>query len=101
MKRWTGAPTMPISTLTMEKTTLMRRTTLWRRVAFSERVPLKRIGVGHEGKTWQVYDTGPRDATGSPLVCLPPIAGTADIFFRQCLALSVRGYRVLSVEAPP
>ena len=21
----------------------------------------------------QVYDTGPRDATGSPLVCLPPI----------------------------
>ena len=24
---------------------------------------------------WQVYDTGPRDATGSPLVCLPPIGG--------------------------
>ena len=85
----------------------------------------------------QVYDTGPRDATGSPLVCLPPIgkhttfmpfthfnvskklflAGTADVFYRQCLALSVRGYRylqhaideqhmvlhprVLSVESPP
>merc|ERR1719507_2934400 len=53
------------------------------------------------GKTWQVYDTGPRDATGSPLVCLPPIAGTADVFYRQCLALSVRGYRVLAVESPP
>ena len=24
-------------------------------------------------RLWQVYDTGPRDATGSPLVCLPPI----------------------------
>jgi len=69
--------------------------------SFRASVPLKRIGVGHEGKVWQVYDTGPRDATGSPLVCLPPIAGTADIFYRQCLALSVRGYRVLSVESPP
>jgi len=68
--------------------------------SFRASVPLKRIVVGEEGKTWQVYDTGPRNASGSPLVCLPPIAGTADVFFKQCLALSVRGYRVLAVEAP-
>ena len=37
----------------------------------------------------------------SPLVCLPPISGTADLFFRQCMALSVRGYRVISVQWPP
>jgi len=36
----------------------------------------------------------------SPLLCLPPIAATADVFFRQCLALSSRGYRVLSVSWP-
>jgi len=69
--------------------------------SFRASVPLKKIGVGTEGKIWQVYDTGPRDATGSPLVCLPPIAGTADVFYKQCLGLSVRGHRVLAVEAPP
>ena len=37
----------------------------------------------------------------SPLVCLPPISGTADLFFRQCMAMSVRGYRVISVQWPP
>ena len=37
----------------------------------------------------------------SPLVCLPPISGTADLFFRQCLALAVRGYRVIAVQWPP
>lgn len=66
-------------------------------------------------KTWHVYDTGPRGTgnghvhvsdngprlTGSsPLLCLPPISGTADVFFKQCLALSSRGYRVISVQWP-
>lgn len=68
--------------------------------SFRASVPLKRIGVGEEGLTWQVYDTGPRGTSGSPLLCLPPTAGTADIFYKQLLALSARGYRVLSVEAP-
>eukprot|EP00092_Neocalanus_flemingeri_P008519 GFUD01009177.1.p1 GENE.GFUD01009177.1~~GFUD01009177.1.p1 ORF type:complete len:283 (+),score=74.21 GFUD01009177.1:59-907(+) len=68
-------------------------------VSFRGSVPLKKITIGDDGKTWQVYDSGSRDS-GSPLVCLPPIAGTADIFFKQCLALSVRGYRVLAVEWP-
>lgn len=67
--------------------------------SFRGSVPLRRITIGDEGKTWQVYDTGPREA-GSPLVCLPPISGTADVFFKQCLALSVRGYRVLAAEWP-
>jgi len=68
--------------------------------SFRGSVPLKKINIGEDGKTWQVYDSGPKEA-GSPLICLPPIAGTADIYFRQCLALSVRGYRVLSIEWPP
>ena len=67
--------------------------------SFRGSVPLRKITIGDDGKTWQVYDTGPRES-GSPLVCLPPIAGTADVFFKQCLALSVRGYRVLAAEWP-
>jgi len=68
--------------------------------SFRGSVALKKIAIGDSGATWQVYDTGPRES-GSPLVCLPPIAGTADIFFKQCLALSGRGYRVLAAEWPP
>ena len=40
-------------------------------------------------QTWHVYDTGcgPSSVGSSPLLCLPPIAATADVFFRQCLGL--------------
>lgn len=47
---------------------------------------------------WVVYDAGPRHVH-SPLVCLPPVCGTADVFFRQLLDLSQAGYRVISVRA--
>lgn len=70
--------------------------------SFRSSVPLKHIPVGENCKVWQIYDTGPRDSRSpAPLVCIPPISGTADVFFYQCLALSVRGYRVLSVSSPP
>lgn len=36
-------------------------------------------------QTWHVYDTGAIATGSSPLLCLPPIAGTADVFFKQCL----------------
>ena len=67
--------------------------------SFRGSIPLKKITV-EEDKTWEVFDTGPRGQGSSPLVCIPPISGTADMFFRQCLALSVRGYRVISVQWP-
>lgn len=35
-----------------------------------------------------------------PVICLPPVSGTADIFFKQALALSAKGVRVISAEAP-
>jgi len=46
---------------------------------------------------WQLFDCGPRDQT-CPLVCLPPVSGTADVYFLQCLALSAKGYRVIAVR---
>lgn len=48
---------------------------------------------------WKIYDCGPKSVT-CPLVCLPPVSGTADVFFKQALALSAKGIRVISAEAP-
>lgn len=33
-----------------------------------------------------------------PLVCLPPVSGTADVFFKQILSLSAKGIRVIAVR---
>ena len=50
-----------------------------------------------EDKVWTVYDAGPKTVR-CPLVFLPPASGTADVFFKQILALSSLGYRVMSVS---
>ena len=55
------------------------------------------IVVDKTNQPWTVYDAGPRHVR-SPLVCLPPVCGTADVFFRQLLDLSTAGYRVISVR---
>jgi len=73
---------------------------------FRASVPLKAISVDaqHPDKHWKLFDCGPRDvssAKGVPLVCLPPVSGTADSFFTQCVNLSRHGYRVIGVEWPP
>ena len=49
---------------------------------------------------WQIYDCGPKDH-GIPIVCLPPVSGTADAFYGQCLDLLKFGYRVIAAESPP
>ncbi|CAG9772533.1 unnamed protein product [Ceutorhynchus assimilis] len=70
-------------------------------LSFRSNVPLRRIVVdSDDSKGWRIYDCGPKSVQ-SPLVCLPPVSGTADIFFRQALALSARGVRVILAEAPP
>ena len=50
--------------------------------------------------TWTVYDAGPRTVR-CPLLFLPPVSGRADIFYRQMLALSGLGYRVIAVRVVP
>ncbi|GFR26872.1 maspardin, partial [Trichonephila clavata] len=69
-------------------------------VSFRSRVPQKKIIVDQDPtKVWTLYDAGPRNIT-CPLVCLPPVSGTADVFFNQVMALSAKGYRVIAVQYP-
>lgn len=46
---------------------------------------------------WCIYDAGPRSIR-CPLIFLPPVSSTADIFFRQILYLASLGYRVIAVS---
>lgn len=66
---------------------------------FRSSIPQRKIIVDKASQTWTLYDAGPRHVR-SPLVCLPPVCGTADVFFRQLLDLTAVGYRVISVEYP-
>lgn len=50
-----------------------------------------------ESKEWKLYDAGPKQVK-CPLVCFPPASGTADVFYKQVLALSAVGFRVISVR---
>lgn len=68
--------------------------------SFRSSVPQKKLIVDDDGsKEWTLYDAGPRHIR-CPLICFPPASGTADVFFRQLLALSTAGYRVIAVEYP-
>lgn len=65
-------------------------------VHFKSQVPLHKIPIGT--KQWRYYDFGPKEVP--PLICLPGTAGTADVYYKQVMSLSMKGYRVISVDIP-
>lgn len=65
-------------------------------IYFKSQVPLHKIPVGL--KQWRYYDFGPKAVP--PLICIPGIAGSADVYYKQVMALSMKGYRVISVDIP-
>ncbi|XP_076905689.1 uncharacterized protein LOC143561506 [Bidens hawaiensis] len=65
-------------------------------IYFKSQVPLHKIPIGT--KQWRYYDFGPKLVP--PLICLPGTAGTADVYYKQIMALSIKGYRVISVDIP-
>ncbi|XP_078607442.1 maspardin-like isoform X2 [Branchiostoma floridae x Branchiostoma japonicum] len=68
--------------------------------SFRSSVSQKKVVVDDDdSKVWTMYDAGPRNVK-CPLVCLPPVSGTADVFFRQIMALSGLGYRVIALQYP-
>lgn len=66
---------------------------------FRSSIPQRKVVVDQSMQPWVIYDAGPRHVR-SPLICLPPVCGTADVFFKQLSQLAVAGYRVISVEYP-
>ncbi|XP_057708794.1 maspardin isoform X3 [Corythoichthys intestinalis] len=67
---------------------------------FRSTVPLKRIIVDDDdSKVWSLYDAGPKSIR-CPIVFIPPVSGTAEVFFQQMLALTGWGYRVISLQYP-
>ncbi|KAG6552681.1 hypothetical protein Mapa_005628 [Marchantia paleacea] len=66
-------------------------------IHFKGQVPLHHISIGTSH--WRFYDYGPKSVP--PVVCLCGIAGTADVFYKQILSLSAKGYRVIAADAPP
>ncbi|XP_028291714.1 maspardin isoform X2 [Gouania willdenowi] len=65
---------------------------------FRSAVPLKRIIVDDDdSKVWSLYDAGPKSVR-CPIIFLPPVSGTAEVFFKQLLTLTGSGYRVISVH---
>ena len=68
----------------------------WLAVDVSDRLYLVQVVV-EEGQEWSFYDAGPR-VIQNPLVFLPPVSGTADIYFRQLLSLSAVGCRAIAVS---
>ncbi|CAN6438635.1 unnamed protein product [Victoria cruziana] len=65
-------------------------------VHFKSQVPLHKISIG--ANQWRYYDYGPKLVP--PLICLPGTAGTADVYYKQIMSLSSKGYRVISVDIP-
>ncbi|KAB2622522.1 maspardin [Pyrus ussuriensis x Pyrus communis] len=65
-------------------------------IYFKSQVPLHKIPIGT--KQWRYYDFGPKAVP--PLICLPGTAGTADVCYKQIMSLSMKGYRVISVDIP-
>ncbi|XP_059490605.1 maspardin-like [Neocloeon triangulifer] len=69
-------------------------------LSFRSSIPLRRISVDSDAsKGWKIYDSGPKSVK-VPIICLPPASGTADVFFKQVLALNAKGFRVIAAEPP-
>ncbi|XP_072037851.1 maspardin-like [Amphiura filiformis] len=67
-------------------------------LSFRSSVPQKKIAVDDDpNKYWTVYDAGPKNVK-CPMLCFPPVSGTADIFYKQLLGLSAQGFRIISLE---
>lgn len=66
-------------------------------VHFKGSVPLHHVSIGPN--QWRYYDHGPKGV--APVVCLCGIAGRAEVFYKQILSLSAKGYRVIAADAPP
>ncbi|KAJ3450486.1 acid cluster protein [Anaeramoeba flamelloides] len=73
--------------------------------SFQEEVAINKISliVENEEKVYQYYDsTGlSNNSTNEAIIMLHGVPGKCQVFYQQIVALTSRGYRVISVEYPP
>jgi pimeloyl-ACP methyl ester carboxylesterase len=71
-------------------------------VSFRSSVSLQRHTVVYLRKefTYRLYDHGPRTVK-CPIVFLPPVSGTGDVWFRQLMPLAAQGFRCIALEYSP
>ncbi len=46
---------------------------------------------------WRLFDYGPKKVR-CPIVFLPPVSGTPDVYFKQLVTLGSEGFRVIAVR---
>jgi len=64
-------------------------------------VALQRISFASDNsdeKVWKYYDYGPKDVI--PLILIPGVSGTAEIYYKQFITLCPKGHRVISIQYP-
>jgi len=49
---------------------------------------------------WKYYDYGPKEEGTIPLILIPGVSGTAEVYFKQMISLCPKGFRLLSVQPP-
>eukprot|EP01133_Synstelium_polycarpum_P010774 gene10774-12552_t len=72
----------------------------WEYRLFKSWVPLQKVSIGGiNEKVWKYFDFGPKDTT--PIIFIPGVSGTAEIFFKQMVSLCPKGFRIISVHYAP
>ncbi|KAI2799886.1 Maspardin [Blomia tropicalis] len=68
---------------------------------FRSSVALRKLALDDDNnnRVWSIHECGPREVQ-CPVIFLPPVSGTADIYFIQMNYLSERGHRVISLQYP-
>jgi hypothetical protein len=68
------------------------------KIIYFERLMSDKLAVDVGGeKIWKYYDFGTKEESIPPLILLPGVSGTAEIFYKQFLSLCPKGYRLISV----
>ncbi|EGG13405.1 alpha/beta hydrolase fold-1 domain-containing protein [Cavenderia fasciculata] len=67
---------------------------------FKSWVPAQKISLGGlSEKVWKYYDFGPKDV--APLILIPGVSGTGEIFYKQMVSLCPKGFRLIAIHYAP
>lgn len=69
--------------------------------SFRSSISQRQVLVRHQQREyrWRLYDHGPKSVR-TPLLLLPPVSGTADVWYQQMLPLACQGFRCIALDYP-